>query len=146
MFKIQKLKYFLFNVSVLSHEKEHNSFNNKKENMYVTKEEKSSLKECIVMSIEMCNNFYEKKSLNNGVNNKNEHFPKNINDIFTDMYVNEMFVSLCEHMVDLCGKFFNHIVGITIIYFRNYNLSVLNGIYGFKMLLLLTNYFQMMFN
>jgi len=59
------------------------------------------------MSIEMCNNFYEKRSLNNGIiDNKNEFFSKNINDIFTDMYVDEMFVYLCEHMVELCGKIF----------------------------------------
>jgi len=73
----------------------------------MVKEEKSSLKECMVMSFEMCDQFYEKRSLNkNIIDNKNEYFSKNISDIFTDMYVDEVFVSVCQHMIEFCGKFF----------------------------------------
>lgn len=57
-----------------------------------------------VMSFEKCYNFYEKKSL--GTNDKNEHFPTNINDIFKEMYVDDFFVPLCQHMVESCGKLF----------------------------------------
>jgi len=71
----------------------------------MAKEEKSSLKECMVMSIEMCDQFYEKRS-NDIIENKNEYFSKNISDIFTDMYVDVMFVSICQHMIEFCGKFF----------------------------------------
>lgn len=64
--------------------------------------EKISFEEFEIMSFEKCNNFYKKKLL--VANDKNEHFSKNINVIFKEMYVDEIFVPLCQHMVELCGK------------------------------------------
>lgn len=59
------------------------------------------------MTIEMCNDYYEKKLMNNDItNHKNEYFPKYINEILTEMYVDKSYISMCQHMVDLCGEFF----------------------------------------
>lgn len=90
----------IFNI-LDSSQKESNLLNQIYENVCTLNKEEISL--ASVMNIEMCNDFYKKKSLNK-LNNTFEVFPKNIKDIFTDMYVDEMFVSVCEHMVELCGK------------------------------------------
>ncbi|XP_060870265.1 protein PFF0380w-like isoform X3 [Metopolophium dirhodum] len=63
------------------------------------KEKKYSLDDC--MSFEMCNEFYKIKSLHKSIVSKNESLPKYIQDILKEMYVDELFVSTCQHMVDL---------------------------------------------
>ncbi|XP_022179933.1 protein PFF0380w-like isoform X10 [Myzus persicae] len=72
--------------------------NNNCENAYLLKEKENSLDDC--MSFEMCNEFYKIKSLNKSIVNKNESLPKYIQDILKEMYVDELFVSTCQHMVD----------------------------------------------
>lgn len=75
-------------------------------NLCQSKEENDSIENCMFMTIDMCNEFYKKKSSTNSNNNqKNNFFPKNINDILTEMYVDETFVSLCQHINDLTGEF-----------------------------------------
>lgn len=78
--------------------------NNNCENAYLLKEKENSLDDC--MSFEMCNEFYKIKSLNKSIVNKNESLPKYIQDILKEMYVDELFVSTCQHMVDFYSKYF----------------------------------------
>lgn len=68
------------------------------------KEQKNSLDDC--MSFEMCNEFYKIKSLQKNIVSKNESLPKYIQDILKEVYVDELFVSTCQHMVDLYSKYF----------------------------------------
>lgn len=105
------LKYnFIFNISVfkpISFDEKPDLFNKSHENLYVTNEEKSSLAECMVMTVKMCNDFYEKKSLHNDIiNYKDDYFPKKIAEIFTEVYVDKCYVSMCQHMIELYGKHF----------------------------------------
>ncbi|XP_050058427.1 uncharacterized protein MAL13P1.304-like isoform X3 [Aphis gossypii] len=72
--------------------------NSNYENSCLLKKENNSLDDC--MSIEMCNEFYKIKSLNKNID-KNESLPRNIKDILKEMYVDELFISTCQHMVDL---------------------------------------------
>lgn len=51
----------------------------------------------MVMAVEMCNDI---------INHKNDNFPKKIAEIFTEVYVDKCYVSMCQHMIELCGKFF----------------------------------------
>jgi len=89
-------------------EKEAKLFTNQHLNLCESdKEQKKTLENCFFISVEVCNNYYEKKTLKKEIlNGKNEHFPKNIDNIFTEMFVYDMFVPLCQHMVDFCGKLF----------------------------------------
>lgn len=58
-----------------------------------------------ILDIKTCNDFYKKRKLiNNSKYLENEYFSKNIKDIFTEMYIDEMFVFVCQHMVELCGN------------------------------------------
>eukprot|EP00102_Acyrthosiphon_pisum_P020007 XP_016657217.1 PREDICTED: uncharacterized protein MAL13P1.336-like isoform X1 [Acyrthosiphon pisum] len=59
---------------------------------------KNSLDDC--MSFEMCNEFYKIKSLNKSIVSKNKSLPKHIQNILKEMYVDELFVPTCQHMVD----------------------------------------------
>lgn len=56
---------------------------------------------------EMCNDYYNKRSLslNNITSHKDVHFPKNIKNIFTEMYVDEIYVSICQHMSEFNSKY-----------------------------------------
>jgi len=65
---------------------------------------KNTLDDC--MSFEMCNEFYKIKSLNKSIVSKNESLSKHIQDILKEMYVDELFVSTCQHMVDSFSKYF----------------------------------------
>jgi len=61
-------------------------------------------------SFEMCNEFYKIKSLNKSIVIKNESLSKyNIQDILKEAYVDELFVSTCQHcqhnFVDLYSKY-----------------------------------------
>lgn len=69
------------------------------ENLCVLKEENNSIDDC--MSIKMCNEFYKIKTLNKSIVKKNESLPKNIQDILKEMYVDELFVTTCQHMVEM---------------------------------------------
>lgn len=80
--------------------------NNKCENLHILKEENNYLGNCMFMTIEMCNDFYRNKSLNNNTTNTNTFFSNEIKDILKEMYVDEMFISLCQHMVEIYGKIF----------------------------------------
>ncbi|KAL4084433.1 hypothetical protein QTP88_028255 [Uroleucon formosanum] len=66
------------------------------------KEQKKSLDDC--MSFEMCNEFYKIKSLQKNIVSKNESLPEYIQDILKEVYVDELFVSTCQHMVDLYNE------------------------------------------
>lgn len=74
------------------------------ENSCLLKKENNSLDDC--MSIEMCNEFYKIKSLNKNIVDKNESLPRNIKDILKEMYVDELFIPTCQHMVDFYSKYF----------------------------------------
>lgn len=76
-------------------------------NTCAIKEEQISLPDYnTFMTIEKCNEFYKQESLNNSKSfNKKCHFSKTINDIFSEVYVDTIFVSNCQHMVELCGKY-----------------------------------------
>ncbi|XP_025412008.1 uncharacterized protein LOC112684613 [Sipha flava] len=52
----------------------------------------------------MCDDFYKNKLLNNNTTNTNTFFSKEIKDILKEMYVDEMFISLCQHMVEKCDE------------------------------------------
>jgi len=65
---------------------------------------KNSLDNC--MSFEMCNEFYNIRSSNKSIINKNKSLPKYIQDILKEMYVDELFVSACQHNMDLYSKYF----------------------------------------
>jgi len=78
--------------------------NNNCEIAHLLEEEKNYLDDC--MSFEMCNELYKLKSSQKNIVNKNESLPKYIKDILKEMYVDELFVSACQHMVDLYGKYF----------------------------------------
>jgi len=65
---------------------------------------KNSLDDC--MSFEMCNEFYNIRSSNKSIVSKNEALPKYIQDILKEMYVDELFISTCQHMEDIYSKFF----------------------------------------
>jgi hypothetical protein len=93
------MKPILFN-------KETDLSNNKSENLHALKEENNYLGNCMFMTIEMCDDFYKNKLLNNNTTNTNTFFSKEIKDILKEMYVDEMFISLCQHMVEKCGKIF----------------------------------------
>ncbi|XP_025198722.1 protein PFF0380w-like [Melanaphis sacchari] len=85
-------------LNIILPEEKCNLSNNNCENACLLKEENNSLDNC--MSIEMCNEFYKIKSLNKNIINKNESLPKNIKDILKEMYVDELFISNCQHMID----------------------------------------------
>lgn len=88
---------------------------NRKENLSISKTEKYSFIDCEVMTKEMCNDLYKRKLLNDDITNKNEHFPKSIQDIFKETYVDDIFVSVCQHMIEFCGKYF-YIMHILYVY------------------------------
>jgi len=75
---------------------------NNYENASLLKKDNNSLDDCI--SIEKCNEFYKIKSLNKNTVNKNESLPRNIKDILKEMYVDELFISTCQHMNDFYSK------------------------------------------
>lgn len=79
---------------------------NKHNNLFESEENNQPLANCMFMTIEMCNDYYENKLMNKNINHENEYFPKYINDIFTEMYVDKSYIPICHHMVDLCGEFF----------------------------------------
>lgn len=81
----------------------------KLENTYAIKEEQNALPDYTeFMTIEECNEFYKKKSVDyDKCLNETNHFSKIVNDIFSEMYVNTIFVSNCQHMVELCGNIYN---------------------------------------
>lgn len=94
--------------------------NSNYENSCLLKKENNSLDDC--MSIEMCNEFYKIKSLNKSID-KNESLPRNIKDILKEMYVDELFISTCQHMVDFYSKYFDFLIietNICIIWFLSY--------------------------
>lgn len=97
---------------------------NTNDNTYVIKKEQNFLPDYnTFMTIEKCNEFYKQKSLNNSKSsNEKYHFSKTINEIFSEVYVDTIFVSNCQHMVELCGKYIQllfqyMIITIYIIYF-----------------------------
>lgn len=96
--------------------------NNNCEIAYLLEEKKNSLEVC--MSFEMCNEFYKIKSSHKSIVNENESLPKNIQDILKEMYVDELFVSTCQHMVDLCGKYFFYSIFVS-----NKSVSLLYTVY-----------------
>lgn len=101
--------------------------NSNYENSCLLKKENNSLDDC--MSIEMCNEFYKIKSLNKNID-KNESLPRNIKDILKEMYVDELFISTCQHMVDLYSKYFGLLIietNICIIWFLSYFLTKLTS-------------------
>lgn len=65
---------------------------------------KKYFSDCI--SKEVCNDLYKKLLLNDDTKNKNKYFSKNIQDILKEMYVDDTFVTACQHMIELCGKNF----------------------------------------
>ncbi|VVC30235.1 Hypothetical protein CINCED_3A011875 [Cinara cedri] len=77
---------------------------NKPDNSCVLNEAETTLQDYnLFMSIEKCNEFYKKQPLNKGISfNENKHFSKSVQDIFSEMYVDTVFVSNCQHMVELC--------------------------------------------
>lgn len=79
--------------------------------MCALKEENNSLASYnlnTVMTVEMCNEFYKNKSFGNKYSNENDLIPKNIRDILTEMHVDEVFVTNCQHMVEFYSKCFNN--------------------------------------
>lgn len=56
----------------------------------------------------MCNNLYKERNLSKNYKYENGYFSKNIKDIFKEMYVDEIFVYVCQHMIELCGKSFKY--------------------------------------
>jgi len=78
--------------------------NNNFEITHLLEEKKNYLDDC--MSFEMCNELHKIKSSHKSIVNKNESLPKYIQDILKEMYVDELFVSTCQHMLDLNGKYF----------------------------------------
>lgn len=85
-------------------------FNNKCENLLVSKEENPYLANCTFMTFEMCDNFYKNKALNNSTSYTNTFFSKKIKDILKETYVDDIFVTLCQHMVETCGKIFYRVI------------------------------------
>lgn len=78
--------------------------NNSCEIAHLLEEKENNFDEC--MSFKICNEPYKIKSSHKSIVNKNEPLPKYIQDILKEMYVDELFVSMCQHMVDLYGKYF----------------------------------------
>lgn len=78
----------------------------------------------------MCNEFYKIKSSNKNID-KNESLPRNIKDILKEMYVDELFISTCQHMVDYYSKYFGFFLikdtNICIIWFLSYFLTKLTS-------------------
>lgn len=64
---------------------------------------KKYLSDCITE--EECINLNKKTLLNDDVKNQTEYFSKNIQDILKEVYVDVTFVTMCQHMIELCGKF-----------------------------------------
>ncbi|XP_060848746.1 MATH and LRR domain-containing protein PFE0570w-like [Rhopalosiphum padi] len=94
---IKNEKGIVFHLSIIMSKKKCDQSNNY-ENASLLKKDNNSLDDCI--SIEKCNEFYKIKSLNKNTVNKNESLPRNIKDILKEMYVDELFISTCQHMND----------------------------------------------
>ncbi|KAL5238152.1 hypothetical protein ACI65C_005562 [Semiaphis heraclei] len=73
--------------------------NNNCEIAHLLEDKENYLDDCV--SFKICNELYKIKSSHKSIVNKNESLPKYIQDILKEMYVDELFVSICQHMVDL---------------------------------------------
>lgn len=96
--------FYVLDFKPICFEKELDSSNISKNESLSESHLKKYFSDCITE--EECNNLYKKVLLNDDIKNKNEYFSKNIQDILKEMYVDSTFVTACQHMIELCGKYF----------------------------------------